>query len=182
MKKRLLVVILLSIGFSSPVMAHEGTTTVSQESVDDEVQDKATHTKTEKKQAKKRVNKKKKSTKKRKKKVNAKDVRLLAKLITAENGSAEHDETLILTGVVVLKRVKSKHFPDTISGVIYQRGQYSTAPKIATTTPTSRSIRIAKRLLREGVKKYPDNLIYQSMFSQGNTIYRKIDGEYFCLS
>jgi spore germination cell wall hydrolase CwlJ-like protein len=164
-------------------MAHEGTTTVSQESVDDEVQDKATHTKTEKKKAtKKRVNNKKKSTKKRKKKVNAKDVRLLAKLITAENGSAEHDETLILTGVVVLKRVKSKHFPDTISGVIYQRGQYSTAPKIATTTPTSRSIRIAKRLLREGVKKYPDNLIYQSMFSQGKTIYRKIDGEYFCLS
>ncbi len=60
------------------------------------------------------------------------NVMLLAKLIEAENGSAIHDETLVLTGVCVLKRVKSPHYPDTLRGVIYQEGgggrAYATAP------------------------------------------------------
>lgn len=107
---------------------------------------------------------------------------LLAQLIMAENGSAKHDETLYLTGVVVLKRVKSKAFPNTISGVIYQRGQYSTAKRLGSTEPDERALEIANELLINGVSEYPDKLVFQSMYPQGKTIYKQIDGECFCLA
>lgn len=108
------------------------------------------------------------------------NVMLLAKLIMAENGNAKHDETLWLTGAVVLKRVKSKSFPNTIGGVIYQRGQYSTAGRLAGIKPSERCMEIANELLIYGVNDLPDNLVFQSMFKQGKRVYKKIDGEYFC--
>lgn len=110
-----------------------------------------------------------------------KNIMLLASLIEAENGSALHDETLVLTGVCALKRVKSKSFPDTLKGVIYQKGAYSTAMGLDKVTPSERSIEIAEELLVYGVEEYPDSLVYQSMFPQGSKVYKKLDGEYFCL-
>lgn len=110
------------------------------------------------------------------------NVVLLAKLIQAENGHAKHDETLWLTGAVVLKRVKAKSYPNTISGVIYQKGQYSTAGHLHNIRPSTRSLEIANELLIYGVDDLPDNLVFQSMFPQGKRIYKKIDGEYFCLA
>ena len=107
---------------------------------------------------------------------------LLAKLIMAENGSAKHDDTLYLTGVVVLKRVKAKGFPNTIKEVIYQRGQYSTASRLDSIEPDERCLEIAEEILINGVSEYPDNLVFQSMFPQGREIYEMIDGEYFCLA
>ena len=59
---------------------------------------------------------------------------LLAQLLEAENGSGK-DETVYLTGVVVLKRVKSKDYPNTIKRVITQKGQYSTASKLRNVKP-----------------------------------------------
>lgn len=110
------------------------------------------------------------------------NVELLAKLIMAENGSSKHDETLWLTGVVVLNRVKSDDYPDTIRGVIYQRGQYSTAKKLGNVKPSTRALEIANELLIYGVSDYPKNLVFQSMFPQGKKVYKVIDGEYFCLA
>lgn len=113
------------------------------------------------------------------------DALLLARLIEAENGSAKHDETLVLTGVCVLKRVKSKSFPDTIRGVIFETGtwgkSYATAPELSDITPSTRAMEIAEELLVYGVDEYPDSLVFQSMFPQGRRIYKKLDGEYFCL-
>lgn len=105
---------------------------------------------------------------------------LLAKLLEAENGS-NSDECIFMTGVVVMKRVKSKLFPNSIKGVIYQPGQYSTAKKLDRVNPSDRCLEIAEELLIYGCDEYPDNLIYQSMFSQGSKLYKKIDGECFCL-
>lgn len=105
---------------------------------------------------------------------------LLAQLLEAENGSGK-DETIYLTGVVVLKRVKSKDYPNTIKGVITQKGQYSTASKLSNVKPSDRCLEIAEELLIYGVDEYPDSLVYQSMFSQGRKTYKVIDGEYFCL-
>lgn len=107
---------------------------------------------------------------------------LLAKLLMAENGNAVHDETLYLTGVVVLKRVESKKFPNTIKKVIYQKGQYSTAGRLDSIVPDERCLEIAEELLINGVDIYSDNLVYQSMFPQGRQIYKVIDDEYFCLA
>jgi spore germination cell wall hydrolase CwlJ-like protein len=113
---------------------------------------------------------------------NRSNLELLAKLIMAENGSAKHDETLYLTGAVVLKRVKAKSYPNTIQGVIYQKGQYSTASRLSSVKPSERCYEIANDLLVNGVDDLPNNLVFQSMFKQGKKIYKIVDGEYFCLA
>ena len=56
---------------------------------------------------------------------NSKDmVELLARLINGE-ARGEPYEGQVAVGAVVMNRVKSSEFPDTISGVIYQKGQFS---------------------------------------------------------
>lgn len=125
-----------------------------------------------------------KSTKEKKPSATGKDIMNLARIIQAENGGHKDDEALLLTGVVVLKRVKSKHYPDTIMGVISQKGQYSTyADGKFWNEPSKRSMRIAKKLLTtDKADEYPDNLVYQAEFAQGEAVYKKLGYEYFCLS
>lgn len=52
------------------------------------------------------------------------DVNLLAKLIAAE-ARGESYRGQVAVGAVVLNRVEHSSFPDTIAGVIYQRGAFS---------------------------------------------------------
>lgn len=52
------------------------------------------------------------------------DVKLLAKLIAAE-ARGESYKGQVAVGAVVLNRVAHASFPDTISGVIYQKGAFS---------------------------------------------------------
>lgn len=131
-----------------------------------------------------KIESKKVKKKRKKQRVSNKDVLNLARIIQAENGGHEDDEALLLTGVVVLKRVKSKYYPDTIMGVISQKGQYSTyADGKFWNEPSKRSMRIAKKLLKTDiVDDYPDNLVYQSEFRQGKAVYKKLCYEYFCLA
>lgn len=110
--------------------------------------------------------------------VDENDLMLLAKLIYLENGSGS-DEIQLLTGNVVLNRVASKKYPNTIKEVIYQKGQYSITSKIKSTKPSERAIKNARRLL-EGERFCPSNVVYQSRFKQGSGVYKKINGEYFC--
>lgn len=110
--------------------------------------------------------------------INNDELMLLAKLIYLENGS-NTDLAQLLTGNVVLNRVASSKYPNTIKGVIYQKGQYSVTSKINETTPSDRAIKNAKRLL-SGERFCPENVIYQSRFKQGSGVYKKINGEYFC--
>ena len=129
--------------------------------------------------------KKQKNKEKQKKRVvQNKDILNLARIIQAENGGHEDDEALLLTGIVVLKRVKSKYYPDTIMGVISQNGQYSTyADGKFWNEPSKRSMRIAKKLLSTNiVHDYPDNLVFQAEFEQGRAVYKKLGYEYFCLA
>ena len=56
---------------------------------------------------------------------NSKDmVELLARLINGE-ARGEPYKGQVAVGAIVMNRVKSSEFPDTISGVIYQKGQFS---------------------------------------------------------
>lgn len=118
-----------------------------------------------------------------KKKAKEKDILNLARIIQAENGGHKDDEALLLTGVVVMKRVKSDEYPDTIMGVVSQRGQYSTyADGKFWNNPSERSKRIAKKILEtEIADRYPNNLVYQAEFRQGKSVYKKLGYEYFCL-
>ena len=128
--------------------------------------------------------KKKKQKKQKKSVVSNKDILNLARIIQAENGGHEDDEALLLTGVVVLKRVKSDEYPDTIMGVISQKGQYSTyADGKFWNEASKRSMRIAKKLLSTDIADdYPDNLVFQAEFRQGKSVYKKLGYEYFCLA
>lgn len=56
----------------------------------------------------------------------ADDVTLLAAIIQCEAGGCSYAGQLAV-GAVVMNRVKSSSFPNTISGVIYQSGQFSPA-------------------------------------------------------
>lgn len=135
-------------------------------------------------ESRKESREKKKKKKQKKNVAPNKDVLNLARIIQAENGGHPNDEALLLTGVVVLKRVKSKHYPDTIIGVISQKGQYSTyADGKFWNKPSKRSMRISKKILKTNIaEKYPDNLVFQSEFKQGRAVYKKLGYEYFCLA
>lgn len=56
--------------------------------------------------------------------VNASDVAMLAALIQCEAGGESYEGKLAV-GSVVMNRVDSSYFPDTVVGVIYQNGQFS---------------------------------------------------------
>ena len=140
--------------------------------------------KIESNKASEKTKKQNKKKKQKKRVVSNKDVLNLARIIQAENGGHEDDEALLLTGVVVLKRVKAKNYPDTIMGVISQKGQYSTYEDGKFWNERSkRSMRIAKKLLSTDISdEYPDNLVFQAEFNQGKKVYKKLGNEYFCLS
>ena len=117
-------------------------------------------------------------------KVKQSDIYHLAQLMYAENGSAKDDECVLLTGIVVMKRVKAKSYPDTIEGVIAQRGQYATyISGSIKKEPDERCMELAEEILRGRLAdKYPDNLLFQAEFPQGRKIYKKFGQEYFCLA
>lgn len=52
------------------------------------------------------------------------DISILAAIIECEAGGESYEGKLAV-GSVVLNRVRSSHFPNTIAGVIYQSGQFS---------------------------------------------------------
>lgn len=52
------------------------------------------------------------------------ELRLMASIICCEAGS-ESFQGKLAVGIVVMNRVKSKSFPNTVKKVIYQRGQFS---------------------------------------------------------
>lgn len=54
------------------------------------------------------------------------DVRLLAALIYCEAGNQPYDGK-VAVGAVVMNRIASSRFPNTLEGVIYQRGQFTPA-------------------------------------------------------
>lgn len=56
----------------------------------------------------------------------ASDIELLAALLECEAGSRNYDAVLAVASVVV-NRMKSRYYPDTVRGVIYQSGQFPPA-------------------------------------------------------
>lgn len=115
--------------------------------------------------------------------VTTKKIYRLAQLMYAENGSSEDDNCVLLTGIVVVKRMKSEKYPNTLEGVISQAGQYSTYQNgEIECKPDERCLEIAEEILRFDLQKYyPDNLVFQAEFPQGSRTYEQFGHEYFCL-
>lgn len=123
-------------------------------------------------------------------KISFSDLNMLAKIIYAEAGSSWLcDEWKMSVGEVVLNRVASPEFPDTIPEVIYQRGQYYGAGSeyFASLRPSMRCVELALRLL-EGERVLNDTaVVFQANFRQGSgthTAYydRYLGATYFCYS
>lgn len=110
----------------------------------------------------------------------------VAHLMMGEAGYTDSTERR-LTASVLLNRVDSDLFPDTIGECLYQAGQYSTVrdggPFWA--EPTEDCWKDAEELLttwyETGDTDLPENVLYQSLFPQGSGTYLVSDwGQYFC--
>ena len=89
--------------------------------------------------------------------VNEDDLYLLAKIIECE-ARYESYEGKVAVGAVVLNRVMSERFPDTIKGVIFQKGQFQpiTDGGWNSKEPSEQSYRAAGEALK-GVKPCGEN-------------------------
>lgn len=112
---------------------------------------------------------------------------LLAKIVEVEAGSTWiTDEHKQLVASVVVNRVNSSRFPNTIRDVIYAPGQYSLVGTeyFENLVPTYISVLNAAHVLTRG-SIAPDNVVFQANFPQGTGIYKtftpeKLGTTYFC--
>lgn len=106
-------------------------------------------------------------------------VYMLAHLIGGEAGADWcTDELQLMVGSVVLNRMASDRFPNTMEEVIFQKGQYSVTWNGAyEQEPTERTVANAKYLLLNG-PTIPSDVLFQANFPQGRT-YKLVQGVYF---
>jgi hypothetical protein len=116
------------------------------------------------------------------------DLLLLSRVIDAMAGSDWLTEDFRLcVGEVVLNRVASPEFPNTLQEVVYQRGQYTVVntARFSTIRPRQECVDCALRLLL-GERHMVPAVVYQADYLQGElfTMFpdRQLGSTYFCLS
>lgn len=107
------------------------------------------------------------------------DLRLLSQIIFSESGYCS-EQLQLYVGSVVINRTKDARFPNSIEGVVFQKGQYApVGSKIWYQTPNKSSIQSAKTILSQG-SVLPPNVVFQANFTQGKGIYCELETVYFC--
>lgn len=100
------------------------------------------------------------------------DVELLARLLTAESGPTWPNWAIMTIGEVVMNRVESPEFPDTLHDVIYQTDPVQYAPVFASdwdSIEVSREMKSLARRLLMGERPVGDPaMVFQALFSQGS--------------
>ena len=117
------------------------------------------------------------------------DLLLLSKIMYAEAGSCWlGDEWRLNVGEVVLNRVESPEFPETIREVLEQPGQYygKNSTYFARLNPGRECAELALRLL-EGERNMEPSVVFQANFRQGGGTYltmtdTQLGSTYFCYS
>lgn len=104
------------------------------------------------------------------------DVWYLSRVIQAESGYCQR-EMMEGVGSVVLNRVADDRFPDSISEVIQQPGQYSTLSWLSSQTPTEEVMDVTIDLLENG-SKFPPEVVWQANFPQGSGTYQTLSTSY----
>lgn len=113
-------------------------------------------------------------------------VETLARVIHAENSNeVDGEEASWCVAGEVLERVYDEEFPNTIEGVIYQRGQFECTWNggLYREEPTDIEYEIsaeAMQLYLEGGRILPEGVVYGSEQFQGSRLYKKIGKTYFC--
>ncbi|MBS7527795.1 cell wall hydrolase [Fusibacter paucivorans] len=109
------------------------------------------------------------------------DLLWLARIVDVETGDATVFKRMAVANVV-LNRVKSERFPNTIYEVIFQSGQFppSKRDSFPTLTPKANSMIAAKRAL-EGENNIETCLFFNNrpFSSKSDDFYQLIEGDYF---
>ena len=114
------------------------------------------------------------------------EFRLFSAVVEAESDRGKGKESLenrTLIAVVIFNRVKSKKFPNTITKVIKQRGQFSVVSsgaykRVGRSNLADRAIIEAYR--REMMKEAPNILYFNCIgFFKGHKRYKKVGDNYF---
>jgi len=106
------------------------------------------------------------------------DAELLAGIIWQE-ARGESDRGQQAVGEVVMNRVRSPRFPDTIAAVYAQRGQFSGYGKVR--KPTDKERRNARAVLEGKTDVLPDDVVYFSRDPQpGKAVWGWIGRHCFC--
>ena len=119
------------------------------------------------------------------------ELEALAIIIYQEaGGDACSDLTRSMVGTVVMNRVASDLFPDTIQEVATQKRQYGRLywtglvwPDRASNPGEAQAVQRAydcARAILEGERALPEDVIWQAEFPQGTEIVAHQDGLYFC--
>lgn len=118
------------------------------------------------------------------------DLFLLSKIIAWESGPNWKDWGLIAIGEVVLNRVASPEFPNTIREVLYQTDPIQYQPiwldGWEEYIPPERYVRVAHRLLEGERVMHDPSIVFQALFQQGSEVVLTYHDEdldndtYFC--
>lgn len=106
------------------------------------------------------------------------DFELLAHVIEAEAGG-ESDYHKLCVGTVVMNRVDSEKYPNSIEGVIYQPGQYQCVTNSHINKEPSKSSYEAAESILDGCRMFRSSVVYQAEFIQGKVV-EKVGNTYFC--
>lgn len=107
------------------------------------------------------------------------DLYVLSHVICGEAEGCSRDMKLSV-GSVVLNRVSDSRFPNTISEVVFQQGQYAcTWDGNYYREPSKETIEVAAELLENG-PAIDESVVWQAEFPQGVGTYDIIGNMYFC--
>ena len=104
------------------------------------------------------------------------DLWYMSHTVQAEAGYCERE---MQEGVasVIMNRVNSDLFPDSVMECILQPGQYATASYLSSHEPTEQVIDVCIDILENG-SKFPENVLYQANFPQGSGTYKTLSTSY----
>ena len=106
------------------------------------------------------------------------DMRLFAKLLWLECRGEPYDGQQAVAEVI-LNRLVSENFPDTIRGIIYAEGQFPCTDDIPTATPTQTQYEAIERALN-GPYILPMEVIFYAKFKENKNFWGQIGNHYFC--
>lgn len=106
------------------------------------------------------------------------DMVLLAKIIWLE-ARGESFEGQQAVAEVVFNRMLSEYFPDTLSDVIYQKGQFSTASMVHTADPDNTQY-LAIEAALNGPNILPLEVVFFATTAENDNVWGSIGGHTFC--
>lgn len=110
------------------------------------------------------------------------NIDMLARLIYAESGSTWCSNKMqYYVGSVVLNRVNSPYFPNTIEEVIFSPGQYTCVKNGKLCSKYDDRTRLCAEYLITHGSMLPDNVVFQAQGKQGDGVYEKVQNMYFCI-